>query len=229
MPFDIIQYSLDTVLPLCEAAYFATPTLPPGYTYVAPITVDTSILPEPKGGVNFGFIADGPEGCVIVFRGTEDPEEWLCDLDAAMVEYGPTQWGSIRVHCGFNTVFRACIASILPHMDVNGVSIYGHSLGGALTVLTGYELKKRGYDVKLYRVASPHVGNAAFCSVFDPVEHYRICNAWDLVAHVPDMLLGFTDNGHAVLVDSGFCDFKRAHSMPLSYAPGLAKLLKKAA
>src|SRR5215831_1488582 len=113
------QFALNTTLPLAEAGYDVadgkSPLLPPGYTLIGPIKIDTNkstllmkraALPQQRvmrafldeGHVG-GFVArnDQLKTLMISFRGTRTPEEWLKDFDFVPADYAPVRnWG--RVH-----------------------------------------------------------------------------------------------------------------------------------
>ncbi|CAB9531604.1 Phospholipase A1 [Seminavis robusta] len=86
-----------------------------------------------------------------------------------------------------------------------GYSLYccGHSLGGALASLCGFfaaldhELLGNG-PVVVISVASPQVGNKAFCEAFHMLERYRrlqylrVSNTEDVITHLPFLTLKAT-------------------------------------
>ena len=81
----------------------------------------------------------------------------------------------------------------------------GHSLGGALSTLSAYELASKSHEsgvfveVKNVTFGSPRVGNKAFAEAFDALVPtcYRFANAKDAIASVP-RLIGFAHVGSRV-------------------------------
>ena len=76
------------------------------------------------------------------------------------------------------------------------ITLTGHSLGGALAILTAYEIAERGLNkcqrspgaeetipVTVFTFGSPHVGNAIFCKKFEEMnlKALRVVEAYDLV------------------------------------------------
>lgn len=67
------------------------------------------------------------------------------------------------------------------HIDVRTISVTGHSLGGALAVLSSFDLVKSGLNVKVdratgnkihvpvtcYSFEGPRIGNLAFAAEYD--------------------------------------------------------------
>lgn len=134
---------------------------------------------------------------VIAFRGTEQKvSDWLTDARAV-----PTVEGSFKVHTGFREALMletnpagqtalAMVEEILDMQatkDANGdplpVFITGHSLGGALALLTTREL---ALDVTgaCYTYGAPRVANYEyFEGMKTPV--FRVVNSADIVPRVP--------------------------------------------
>ncbi|MDJ0818804.1 MAG: lipase family protein [Desulfobacterales bacterium] len=149
-----------------------------------------------------GFVAKrtatGEEPYVVVsYRGTEkNVEDWLTDAKAV-----PTEVGKARVHTGFREALMdkqdaqgktalERVKEILDTQDAkdnNGEAlplfITGHSLGGALALLTTVEAAK---DVNgaCYTYGAPRVANYEyFEGLKTPV--FRIVNSADIVPRVP--------------------------------------------
>ncbi|KAJ4325471.1 hypothetical protein N0V94_000614 [Neodidymelliopsis sp. IMI 364377] len=114
-----------------------------------------------------GFLAIDHSNALIVlsFRGSQSLDNWLTNLNIASV---PTDLcASCTAHAGFwdswtdarETVLPAVRnASILfPHY---GITVAGHSLGGAIATLAAAQLRNQGYSVALFTFGSPRVGGA---------------------------------------------------------------------
>ena len=249
------QFALNTTLPLAEAAYDIadgkSPLLPPGYTLIGPIKIDANkskllmkraALPQQR--VMRAFLDEGHVGGLVTrndqlktlaisFRGTRTPEEWLKDFDFVPADYTPVKnWG--RVHQGFQLVYLSMQASLegLVRSAVGGctdVWITGHSLGGAVAVLSAPDLAINMTKIvpRLHTYAGPRSGQPSFADKFDKLVKtcFRVVNRWDIVPQLPPVLAQYQHVGVEVQVDGGFTlDLAKAHSLELSYRPGLQRL-----
>jgi predicted lipase len=129
-----------------------------------------------------------------VFRGTNDAQDAMVDLDLIRVPYfeGIKQ-SNIKVHCGFKKQFEALKEPILKTLgkylkDIDVVYFVGHSLGGALATLFAGEVA-RFNEVKVicHTFGSPRVGNKAYAIWFQEnvKDSVRITNLRDPVAQMP--------------------------------------------
>lgn len=124
----------------------------------------------------FGLDATGVG--LFIFRGTATIGGWVSDLDVKMVA---TSEFPGRVHSGFYDDFMAMYPWILDRIKTaKNVKVTGHSLGGALAVLTAEKLK----IPLLYTFGCPRVGNIVFARECYS-EHHRVVNDIDIVACVP--------------------------------------------
>lgn len=110
-----------------------------------------------------------------------------------------------QVHIGFSNsfddvkgVFYSALKkarSICP--GCRDITVSGHSLGGALSVLAGVEIRENsafsGFRVKVITFGSPRVGNDVFIKHFRNLISYniRMVHNKDNVAHVPPKMLGY--------------------------------------
>jgi hypothetical protein len=134
-----------------------------------------------------GFLGVCATHAVLAFRGT-DPvtlPSWLTDAVVRLVEHGEYEG---RVHHGFSTALRRTwrqIETILADVRDRPLFLTGHSMGGALAVLTASRLAKLGHPpVATYTFGAPRVGDAAFCASY-ALPTYRIVNRLDLVPELP--------------------------------------------
>lgn len=134
---------------------------------------------------------------VIAFRGTEKKvSDWLTDARAV-----PTQVGATKVHTGFFEALKAStgedgktaldkVKEVLDSpetKDANGeplrLFITGHSLGGALALLTT-KLLAPDVNGACYTFGAPRIANYEYFErVKTPV--YRVVNSSDIVPRVP--------------------------------------------
>jgi len=254
------QFALSTTLPLAEAAYDVadgkSPLLPPGFTLIGPIRIDTNKsmafmkrAPLAQQRMQRAFLAEGQVGgfvarndrtgtLAISFRGTRTPREWLKDLDFLATPYAPVRnWG--RVHQGFQFVYLAMQSSVedLVRSAIGtseDVWITGHSLGAAVSVLCAPDVAINMTNItpKLHTFAGPRSGQSSFGDKFDKLVStcFRVVNRWDIVPQLPPVVALYRHVGVEVQVNGGFTlDLERAHSLELSYRPGLERLTSRAA
>lgn len=134
-----------------------------------------------------GFLGVCDTHAVLSFRGS-DPvtlQTWLTDVVVRLVER-PEYDG--RVHWGFSSVLRRSwekIEAILEQAQDKPLFLTGHSLGGALAVLTACRLAKMDRaPIATYTFGAPRIGDRNFCAGH-ALPTYRIVNRLDLVPELP--------------------------------------------
>jgi hypothetical protein len=170
------------------------------------------------------------------FRGTQTAVDWKHDLDAL---YQPYEFvnGAGDVHQGFVTVYKtlrdsvnASLAAVCQGCD--HLLVTGHSLGAALALLAAPDIATNilpGRIPHLLTFAGPRVGLLKFHRFFNKLIPvcYRVVASGDVVPDVPLFVPPFFVYEHVgaeVKVDGGQEDPVKAHSLELSYVPGLEKL-----
>ena len=134
-----------------------------------------------------GFLGVCDDYAVLAFRGS-DPvtlPNWVTDVVVKLVpcdEYGG------RVHHGFSSVLRHSwqkVERLIEKAKDKPLFLAGHSMGGALAVLTACRLAKAGRPpVATYTFGSPRIGDRAFCAGYR-LPTYRVVNGLDLVPEMP--------------------------------------------
>eukprot|EP01129_Flabellula_baltica_P012080 TRINITY_DN539_c0_g2_i1.p1 TRINITY_DN539_c0_g2~~TRINITY_DN539_c0_g2_i1.p1 ORF type:complete len:305 (-),score=61.74 TRINITY_DN539_c0_g2_i1:45-959(-) len=171
----------------------------------------------------FGYVGILGNDIVIAWRGTviTDITNWANNFKFIPVPYMNNN--TMKVHTGFlksylgvypqfkNAVRKA--QSICPTCQVK---VTGHSLGGALAVLSAMDvsdiLNISSSDIRLITLGMPRVGNSNFADYVSTKvsESWRLVNQRDIVPHVPPKFLGFRHPGTEVWVqESGnylICD-----------------------
>ncbi len=121
-----------------------------------------------------GFLGVCDTHAVLTFRGTEPVTlaNWLTDVVVKLVERREYEG---RVHRGFSSVLHRTwdkIETILEAAGDKPLYLTGHSMGGALAVLTACRLAKMGRPpAAIYTFGSPRVGDPTFCAAtrFPPI------------------------------------------------------------
>lgn len=129
--------------------------------------------------------AAGAAWAALVFRGTENIQDWLIN---ARLKMGPWLAGG-NVHEGFRDALATVwerVQTALQEVANAPLFLSGHSLGAALATLAASELRASGrLPVATYTYGSPYVGDAAFGTTLDLQHLYRVVNDRDVVSTVP--------------------------------------------
>lgn len=170
--------------------------------------LNTERGPRPPGRTRtlYGFVADEPASGrrYVVFRGTQQPAEWVRNVQAGQRPYPsgtPATAATAHVHAGFLQIFESlqlesalgaepfspALGSLLAGRDTVFV---GHSLGSALATLAGVEasirLPQDAARLRIVTLASPRVGDSGFATFARAVGRIdRVCNLVDVVTAVP--------------------------------------------
>jgi triacylglycerol lipase len=244
------QFALDVPLPLSLAAYAVeeggTVTLPSGYVQTALIQVDRALAATMADqhpvvtaiAVNtniFGLMGRNASTrtAFVAFRGTDDFDDVLTDLDAIPESYAPIS-GFGLVHAGFQTVYQLVRPSIATNLATacagcDQILVTGHSLGAALAVLAAPDIflnMPPNIRPGLITFAGPRPGLCDFARAFNNVieSSFRVVNFLDLVPYLPPLI--YVQVGAQIDVDSGgsFDPLSR-HSL-FAYRDGLERLIK---
>lgn len=121
----------------------------------------------------------------LAFRGTADLSDVRLDADYTQSEDSVLH---MHLHKGFASASRDLYPAILPHLRRGyQTRIAGHSLGGAVAVITGLYLRKAGFAVECYTFGQPKLTNAAGARRADSLTLIRFLNGKDLVTLVPPL------------------------------------------
>ncbi|BHH84859.1 lipase family protein [Desulforhopalus sp. 52FAK] len=119
---------------------------------------------------------------VLVFRGTAgNISNWLYNLKTTL-----SPWGSGgKVHNGFKQLLLESIEEIKDQLKTLRRPVYytGHSLGGALAVLTASLHAPHA----VYTFGAPKIGNDEFLSSLQNINIYRLANCRDIVTTIPPL------------------------------------------
>lgn len=128
---------------------------------------------------------------ILVFRGTQDLQNWLTNLDTAPIKF---PHGG-RIHRGFSQALDSILGELIAELRQHQGPLFitGHSLGGALAVAAAAQPEITATAV--YTFGSPRVGNPEFNSCLEKTPTYRVVLMSDLVTQVPPWQLGFKHSG----------------------------------
>ncbi len=154
-------------------------------------------------GSMIGYVLIHDQTAVIVFRGTDNKVDWLVNL-ASTTSTTP----SGQIHRGFSDAYRPMspqVESILEDNSIERVWITGHSLGGALALVSAHELLKEPVEIAgVVTFGQPAVAKHDLASHLDREligKYARFVNHEDIVPRVPitfkpcGRLVWFTDEG----------------------------------
>jgi len=115
---------------------------------------------------------------VIVFRGTQQPEDFLTDAELTLFPLSLVS----SVHLGFWLSVDSAYAELRDLARAAGtrqIWVTGHSLGGALANILAYRLQQDGIAVKgAYTYGAPRVGNAGFALAYNTLFADRPTQRW---------------------------------------------------
>lgn len=139
--------------------------------------------------VGSGFIAldHASQRITVVFRGTASSYDWVHNFTALPRNYKPMvhtggdfdvvsdkTCDGCKIHKGFNIFLQSgarpivnAVLSLKSKYSHYQVVTTGHSLGGALAVLLGVELRLLGHETLVVTLGGPKIGNKNFASFVD--------------------------------------------------------------
>jgi triacylglycerol lipase len=84
------------------------------------------------------YVASGEDVLVVVFRGTDDTEDWFFNANTY-----PRQMPEGSLHCGFGCAYgtvRTQVLDGIKKLAPKHIWVTGHSLGGAMALVCAYDL-----------------------------------------------------------------------------------------
>lgn len=147
---------------------------------------------EGWGTLGSGYYAldDKHQRILLVFRGTASNSDWFSNVNAVPVKYDPMvnseslkkrktkliKCEGCLVHRGFyNFLKNICAEIVLEVLMIKDkypdyqLVVSGHSLGAALTLLSGIELQLMGYDPLVISYGGPKIGNKKMMAFVDRI------------------------------------------------------------
>ena len=220
----------------------------------APIQAPKSLTPvaklwnlpsDPVFGMlwTYKYPKTGDTVAFVILRGTMNLREWAQDFTYSQEIFQKTKTiqqtelsflrdvhTSPNVHSGFLDVygnFRMTVIEQLLKIKPKQVFVAGHSLGAGVATICALDLKMLGYNAFAYTVASPRVGDNAFCDVVksSQLPLFRIVNTADMVPTLPpsvaphfnkpDSPFIFTHCGELISFTDNWESYFNNHLMPV--------------
>lgn len=144
--------------------------------------------------VFFGYALTSDTHHIIALRGTQTNSEWVNNVSSRQVNFQTRQPQYGRVHRGFQAAYEKVITQIRRAVEqLNpALPLYlsGHSLGGAVAILTAADLSlNNGFrgPMQVYTYGSPRVGDPTFAQFYNGLlpSTFRIVNLADTVPITP--------------------------------------------
>jgi predicted lipase len=120
----------------------------------------------------------------LVFRGTEDLQDWLRNFEMLVVPWK----GPGKVHAGFLRALHEIWGELHPVLaTIAGPVFYtGHSLGGAIAMLAAAHIEEARRPLAVYTFGCPRCGNETFAKEHPLRDRvYRFENNRDAVPLMP--------------------------------------------
>lgn len=164
----------------------------------------------------------------VAFRGSDDILDWMSNIQA--VKRQDLDDKDIYLHGGFKrildnnsaTIFSAIDELITMYQSPDkplDIFVTGHSLGGGLSTIFGYQasLRYMVHQVTVVSFASPRTGNSVFREKHDArpnLAHYRVTNNRDIITACG--LIGYKHVGIPLhLTDAGLVSYRHYDSYSL--------------
>ncbi|KAJ3024036.1 hypothetical protein HKX48_007967 [Thoreauomyces humboldtii] len=152
---------------------------------------------------------------IVAYRGTMSVRSAITDLQLIKADLAPSYTRisvapGVEVHSGFLNAVKitqdrvaaaiAYIQSTVPGSKAYTITVTGHSLGGAIAMLSAIQLydvlgQSAGSRIQVYTYGEPRVGNPAFAAWVYTLPFsskiYRVTHLADIVPHLPPQFLGF--------------------------------------
>ena len=165
-----------------------------------------------SGGSAQGYLALGDGFSILAFRGSDHTEldDWIGNADFDLTFDAHIRGG--QVHSGFQRGAAAIweeIEQLLTRHQVpeNKLFLTGHSLGGALAILTAarFASTSRATEISaIFTFGQPRAGDREFARHFDREfkdRTFRYVNRYDLITRLPPRLLGYDHAGQLRYID----------------------------
>jgi hypothetical protein len=196
------------VLAAYKAFGGSTYTPPSGWTYVTSLTGWDDIFWDLGRVELFALVfTNGSGQYLVAIRGTDSDTDFYEDLWAdtvAFAAHGGSGLPSPAVAAGFNSIYTGTgggmpasmqgqVWSLIQQDGITNLVVTGHSLGGALAQLMGFDVAVSAPSITLQVLtfAAPMVGlqdwGRDYATAFSGGNSVSVVNQYDLVPHYPPL------------------------------------------
>ncbi|TPX65742.1 hypothetical protein SpCBS45565_g04951 [Spizellomyces sp. 'palustris'] len=174
----------------------------------SPLTSGTVITDYFTKSQSVGYVAynDAQRAIIVAFRGSLTPSNFANDMlmwktELCLGGEHLTAPSDAQIHYGFQNTYlaardhvRAAVGNLLNHPQRKNYAIHvaGHSLGGAISVLSAVDLLDHFGNtlagrITVYTYGEPRVGNAAYARWVNslPISFHRVTGWGDVVTSIP--------------------------------------------
>ncbi|KAJ9063796.1 hypothetical protein DSO57_1037145 [Entomophthora muscae] len=153
---------------------------------------------------------------VISFRGTHSIKNWIQNLNFIHADFDTVKYA--RVHAGFKScsdgltpLYLPSVRHILQNPEFANFKLVltGHSLGGAIAVLSTLNLQKAldmpWSRLAVYTYGQPRIGNSFFSNYVNslPLSMTRVVNENDPIPHLPPLPFMYLHQHTEVHINNG--------------------------
>lgn len=129
---------------------------------------------------NYCLIKNKDNLIELCFKSTANARDLSTSLNSNLTTYDELNWYShkpnlvddVKIHRGYKRFWRGLRHHVMKYLDEYlhvPIHITGHSMGGAIAILSAYDLKLNNYEIKeITTFGAPKIGNSKF------VENYNI-------------------------------------------------------
>lgn len=159
---------------------------------------DAYVKTLPKSNLKFMILRDeNPALQRLVFRGTASWNQ----LFVGFKFFRDDETAEVEMHRGFLAVTREFLSAEIGNLDRNvPITLTGHSMGGAVSILAGMFLHRMGFKIKkIVTFGQPRVTNRKGAELFRKILPItRVQHSTDIVPHLPPTFIGYAHLGELV-------------------------------
>lgn len=155
-----------------------------------------AIIRETKNSKIKFFLAKNHETRrqIIVIRESDNLKNWIINFTFWKAK---DFWTDIKLHKGFLLATREIFWDVVFHLEPEyPIEIYGHSLGGACSIILAMFLDEFGHpNLTVLSTGQPRVTDSKNAQPFAHIPYERFTTARDLVTHLPPQFLNYQHFG----------------------------------